>query len=104
MSPQNSTKATGTAYNPASRETETAPYPSRRRGDGRGRLSDPRQRPELRQRPPRAALTLRLLHGAPVQPPVVRQRGDVRRRQQLGPRPVQPGLLLGLHHGGRRRL
>lgn len=28
------------------------------------------------------------------------QRGDVRRRQQLGPRPVQPGLLLGQHHGG----
>lgn len=70
----------------------------------RGAAKRPRQRPGLRQRLPRAALTLRLLHGAPVQPPVVRQRGDVRRRQQLGPRPVQPGLLLGLHHGGRRRL
>lgn len=51
-------------------------------------------------RPPRAApLTVRLLHGALVQPLVVGQRGDVSRGQQLRPRPVEPGLLPRQHHG-----
>lgn len=91
--------------------TGSAAAPSRSRSPHRGR--SPRAAPAApsRDRPPRPRprprpqpLTLRLLHGALVEALVVGQRGDVRRRQQLGPRRVEPGLLLGLHHGGRRRL